>query len=265
MIELTTMKRFRRSGLILQNDEWIISESLQEPIMISSSMRIRIKKGTKAMLLDTSSHATVSILIEEDASLDYQIVNSKNTNRTISCFGNLNITEICLEETEEACRIDLMKDDVDVHLELLSIANGQKALFVQSMNHLCKHTNSSISNFGVAMDSGSILFDTTGKIEKGKAQSKCVQLSKGIVMDDTSAITSKPILLIDEYDVIANHGASIGKMSDDILFYLMSRGLSKTDAFLLILEGIISPFIEKIKDEKLQNEIRKKLTLLIKR
>ena len=96
------------------------------------------------------------------------------------------------------------------------------------------------------------------------AKSKCVQLSKGIIMDDEAKITSKPILLIDEFDVIANHGASIGKMSDDSLFYLMSRGLTKKDAFLLVLNGIINPFIEKIFNEELKNEIIKQLTLLIK-
>lgn len=259
------MKRFRRSGLILQNGELIISESFLEPIWITASMQIRIKSGVQACLLDSACHASITITIEEHASLAYQIVNSKNCHRKINCFGNLNMTEICLDETEESCAVDLLKDNTEVHLELLSIAHGNKASFFQSMNHLSKHTNSSISNFGVAMDESTILFDTIGKIEKGNAQSKCVQLSKGIVMDDTSDITSKPILLIDEYDVVANHGASIGKMSDEILFYLMSRGLSKTDAFLLILEGIISPFVEKIKDKKLQEEIRSKLTLLIKR
>ena len=83
-------------------------------------------------------------------------------------------------------------------------------------------------------------------------------------MDDEAKITSKPILLIDEFDVIANHGASIGKMSDDSLFYLMSRGLTKKDAFLLVLNGIINAFIEKIFNEELKNEIIKQLTLLIK-
>ena len=53
-------------------------------------------------------------------------------------------------------------------------------------------------------------------------------------------------------------------MSDDSLFYLMSRGLTKKDAFLLVLNGIINPFIEKIFNEELKNEIIKQLTLLIK-
>ncbi|MDE6047499.1 MAG: SufD family Fe-S cluster assembly protein, partial [Anaeroplasmataceae bacterium] len=122
-----------------------------------------------------------------------------------------------------------------------------------------------ISNFGVSLNKGEILFDTTGQIIKGMAKSKCVQLSKGIVMDDVSSVTSKPILLIDEYDVVANHGASIGKMSDESLFYLMSRGLTRQEAFLLILEGIVYPFIEKITDEKLKLSVNEKIEQLMKR
>lgn len=137
--------------------------------------------------------------------------------------------------------------------------------FIQNIEHSAPLTNSNISNFGVVLNNSNILFDTTGKINKEMSKSKCVQLSKGIIIDDESNITSKPILLIDEYDVVANHGASIGKMSDESLFYLMSRGLSKQDAFLLILEGIVSPFISKIVDEDIKSEVREKIEKQIMR
>ena len=81
----------------------------------------------------------------------------------------------------------------------------------------------------------------------------------GVVMDNISSITAKPILLIDEYDCFANHGASIGKMSDEDLFYLMSRGLTKKQAFLLILEGIVRPFIDSIPNEELKESMEKEI------
>ena len=71
------------------------------------------------------------------------------------------------------------------------------------------------------------------------------------------------ILLIDEYDVHANHGAAIGKMSDDELFYLMSRGLSNKEAFKLILSGIINPFMDNLLDESLCDEISSSIYSLI--
>ena len=76
-------------------------------------------------------------------------------------------------------------------------------------------------------------------------------------------LKSLPILLIDEYDVHANHGAAIGKMSDDELFYLMSRGLSNKEAFKLILSGIINPFMDNLLDESLCDEISSSIYSLI--
>jgi len=82
-------------------------------------------------------------------------------------------------------------------------------------------------------------------------------------MDNSSTVESKPILLIDEYDCFANHGAAIGKVNDEDLFYLMSRGLNKTDAFLLILAGIINPFIDSLEYEEYRDELNNKINNLI--
>ena len=53
----------------------------------------------------------------------------------------------------------------------------------------------------------------------------------------------------------AYHGATIGKISDDDLFYLMSRGLSKNEAFMLVINGLLEPFIREIEDENIKNNV----------
>jgi Fe-S cluster assembly protein SufD len=96
-------------------------------------------------------------------------------------------------------------------------------------------------------------------------KSNCRQLSKGVVMDNESSVTAKPILLIDEYDCFASHGATIGKMSDEDLFYLMSRGLTKNEAFFLILSGIIKPFVDRLPSEELKNDTMKRINDMIEK
>ena len=54
-------------------------------------------------------------------------------------------------------------------------------------------------------------------------------------------------------------------MSDESLFYLMSRGLTKQEAFLLMLEGIVRPFIDKLTDEEVKNQFEKKIETILKR
>ena len=76
-----------------------------------------------------------------------------------------------------------------------------------------------------------------------------------IILDLTSAISANPLLQIDEFDVEANHGASIGAIDDEDLYYLMSRGLTKTQSEQLIVTGYMNPIISKINDELIKNYI----------
>ncbi|MDE7384784.1 MAG: SufD family Fe-S cluster assembly protein [Anaeroplasmataceae bacterium] len=265
MLYLNALVGKEGNGLSLQNHILTIKKSLEDFLLIEESLTIVVEAGVSAKLLDITSHQNIEIQVKNDAYLDYQILNSKNTNRKIECLGEVAITEICLEESKESLHIELLCEHANARVELLSLANHSNLEFLQKIEHKSKETTSNISNFGVALNEGNTVFDTTGKILKGMSKSKCVQLSKGIVMDDVSSVTSKPILLIDEYDVVANHGASIGKMSDESLFYLMSRGLTKQEAFLLILEGIVHPFIEKISDEQLKLSVNQKIEQLMMR
>ena len=65
-----------------------------------------------------------------------------------------------------------------------------------------------------------------------------------------------PNLFIDEYDVIAAHAASIGSISKDDLFYLMSRGLTLEEASKLIVLGFVQPLLDKIDNKELRKEIK---------
>ena len=81
------------------------------------------------------------------------------------------------------------------------------------------------------------------------------QITKGLILHPTGECLAEPILLIDYYDVKAYHGATIGKISDDDLFYLMSRGLSKEEAFMLIINGILTPFVKDLNYDLVKEEI----------
>lgn len=238
-----------------------ISKSTNDVYLVDSDASIIVDDYVNASFIDALDNGTVTLTSGVTSNVSYIILNGSNSKREFKISGEIQITEIALEQTNEILNISLEVENANALVKCLAISSDMKNMFKQYISHNAKATTSNITNVGVAMNKSSILFDTTGKIEKGKSLSKCQQVSRGIVMDDNSEVTAKPILLIDEYDCFANHGAAIGKMSDDDLFYLMSRGLSKKDAFLLILQGIIAPFIEAIKidewKEKIQNEVLK--------
>lgn len=242
-----------------------ISKSFDDLYQIEDSVHIIVQDNVSISLLDTTNQKKIKIEVLENASVQYTILNSRNSKRECRVLGSLSINEITLEETKESILIELALEQAAVNSNLLCLASNAKCEFVQYVDHQSPMTFSNISNIGVSFSGAKVLFHTTGKIEKGMNDSKCQQISKGIVMDDNSEVTADPILLIDEYDCFANHGAAIGKMSDEDLFYLMSRGLDKSQAFLLILEGMIAPFMDRIENDELKSEIQAKVLNMIEK
>ena len=106
-------------------------------------------------------------------------------------------------------------------------------------------------------------YDITSFIKKGAKKSVVNQSSKILLFDKESIGINNPILEIEENDVKANHGSSIGKIDDETMFYLCSRGLSKVEATNLICLGKIQHLIDKIEDtivkETLINKFKERM------
>ena len=119
--------------------------------------------------------------------------------------------------------------------------------------HWNKFSESQLTNYAICKDNSVLNINSNGIIAKGCSKSKIIQKSKGIILDLTSAISANPLLQIDEFDVEANHGASIGAIDDEDLYYLMSRGLTKTQSEHLIVGGFMEPIIKELDDELVKN------------
>ncbi|MDF2700720.1 MAG: Fe-S cluster assembly protein SufD, partial [Haloplasmataceae bacterium] len=133
------------------------------------------------------------------------------------------------------------------------------------IEHLAPHTIGTINNHGIVKDQAHLFIDGIGKINQGMANSNSQQSTHVITLSDDAKVNANPYLIIDEYDVMAGHGASIGKVDEEQLYYLMSRGLTKIDAEKLIILGFLYPIIEMIDSEKIKTSfiqtIERKLTI----
>lgn len=242
-----------------------VNDVLENIYLIEDHADIVVNENASISVLDKTNSKSIMLESKKYSNVKYLILDSKNSKRELNVNGELELTLISLDKTNESLKINLNSEYANANCKCLSIASGTNNTFKQYIAHNNKLTTSNISNVGVSMNKSDIVFDTTGFVAKAMSQSRCSQLSRGVVMDDVSSVTAKPILLIDEFDCFANHGASIGKMSDEDLFYLMSRGLNKKEAFLLILQGIIQPFISSIEIEDLKNELNEKISNLIEK
>ena len=81
------------------------------------------------------------------------------------------------------------------------------------------------------------------------------QEAKAILFDELSQGYCSPVLKIDENEVAASHAASVGRVNDDHLFYLLSRGLSKTEARKIITLGYLKPIVSYFEEEEMRNRL----------
>ncbi len=121
------------------------------------------------------------------------------------------------------------------------------------------YTSSKMDNYGVCKDNSKLEFKGIGTIKKGFKQSNNHQNSKIIVFDELSNANVYPLLYIDEYDVLASHSAAVGKVNDDHMYYLCSRGLNEEQAREFITMGYLLPVLNYFLDENIKEKARKTL------
>lgn len=223
----------------------------------------------KVLLFDTNAKRIrfrYSLGSEADVSLDQILLTPKNppltVARQIRIQANAKLRCLTGIFPESSC---LYQDDIRLvgigaacHLLSLGIATKSHRIQLgETLYHQAKQTVSELKNFLIATDGGTLDCVVSGIIQKGMMESRCEQANRGLLLGEKSTISVDPRLLIDEYDVKASHGAAIGRMSDDELFYLESRGLSEDEAKQLIVFGYLAPFMDQLGDAKLSDYLTK--------
>ena len=128
--------------------------------------------------------------------------------------------------------------------------------FTTNVFHNVQHTTNNILVDGILRDESTSVYRGLIKIEK-EAQKTFSYLENHILkLGDKTLANSIPSLKIDANDVKASHGATVGQVNEEHLFYLMSRGLTREESQNLIVEGFFEPVIEKIPLEELRERIR---------
>ena len=112
--------------------------------------------------------------------------------------------------------------------------------------HFAPHTSSTILGKSVSKDGGSAVFRGIVKVVKGAKHSKSHMRCDALIMDEKSKSDTFPTLQIDEHEVSTGHEATVGKVSEEQLFYLMSRGLTEQQAVTMIILGFMEEFTKQL-------------------
>lgn len=156
--------------------------------------------------------------------------------------------------------LNLEKEGISAEMISLYKLYSKHALKLTTVSHhKVPNTKCTTVVKGVLFDGCSS--DYIGKIiiEK-KAQQTSSYLDDAIlVVGEDTKNNSQPILQIDADDVKASHGATTGRISEEQLYYLMARGLSKKDAEETIVTGFFETLLSRIDDDIVKNEVLKRL------
>jgi Fe-S cluster assembly protein SufB len=128
--------------------------------------------------------------------------------------------------------------------EVLSVAYagaGQHQDAGAKMVHAAPETTSTIISKSISKDAGRTSYRGLVRFEEGARKSKSFVRCDALLLDDTSRSDTYPYIEFGEQDAQVGHEATVSKVGDDQLFYLMSRGLSEQQAMSMIVNGFIEP------------------------
>ncbi|PJE81893.1 Fe-S cluster assembly protein SufB [Candidatus Pacearchaeota archaeon CG10_big_fil_rev_8_21_14_0_10_32_42] len=110
--------------------------------------------------------------------------------------------------------------------------------------HLNENTSSTVLSKGISVDGGVSSYRGLVQINKGAVNSKSSVRCDGLMLDNKSKAMTLPSMDVHENQVEVSHEAAIGKVGEEDLFYLMSRGLPENEAIKLIVAGFIEPIVK---------------------
>ena len=251
-----------------------ITNELIKSTNINLKLEFELEQNSSLRLIDFFSHSLEKNFINVNYNFDlkkdailknFKIDKTQNENIKYF-FNNINQDENSISETFIlSSGSNFLKNEINCNLNgkhssafvngVFSLMNNKQHEIRTTINHLIENTKSY-----------QLIKSVLGKHSKSVYQGKIFvnpkaqktdgyQLSKAILLDETSEFNAKPELEIYADDVKCSHGSTSGSLDENSIFYLMSRGLSYQQSKELLIDGFLQEVIEKITDTEIKNLI----------
>jgi Fe-S cluster assembly protein SufB len=135
------------------------------------------------------------------------------------------------------------------HGEILSLAMagpGQHQDAGGKCIHAAPHTTSVINSKSISKGGGRTSYRGQLKVYPGAKGAKSTVRCDALILDEGSRSDTYPLMEIDEQEVTIGHEASVSKLGEEQLFYLMSRGIDEADAAKMIVNGFVEPIVKEL-------------------
>ena len=210
--------------------------------------------------------------LDEDSTLkSYKIDKSLNKNLKYS-FNNIQQKKNSISETFIfSAGSNYFKNEINCNLKgqyssafvngIFSLKDSQKHEIRTTINHLVENTKSYQLIKSVLGKNSKAVYQGRIYVDSQAQKTDGYQLSKAILLDETSEFNAKPELEIYADDVKCSHGSASGSLNENSIFYLMSRGLNYQQSKELLINGFMLDVVEKITDSEIKNLIKNMIGL----
>ncbi|MBK1795814.1 Fe-S cluster assembly protein SufD [Devosia sp. WQ 349] len=249
---------------VIQIDHTIVGKAAH----VSDAVKVFVADGAKVTIVETfagsdaahlGNHA-VYIALGEGAevvhvSIDRSPAQSSHfaTNeyhlaagaqlRTLVVHGGAN-----LARTQVLPRLEGAEAHADV-TGLNLVADGQHADITMITEHAVAHTTSQPLFKSIARGRSKSVIQGKLIVARDAQKTDAKFMHQGLMLSDEAEILSKPELEIYADDVVCGHGSTCGKLDEDSLFYLLSRGIPKAEAETMMVRGFIAELVDPIENE----------------
>lgn len=269
-----------------ENGEIIkVSGKIENPVVLTLDNSDKNFVSVQNIIAEKDSKATFIFLYESNAAeisqtqiIRTRIIAEENAKVSVIkvqlCGKNVNQIDdtafICNDKAEaKFIQIELGAGHVDSGLH--TTLSGYKSSFKSAVGYLCQENqyldmNHMVYHYGAKseckMKVNGTLKDESTKVyrgvidfKKGCSGAKGNELEETLILNPKAVNKSLPVILCDEEDVEGTHGASIGRLSNDILFYMQTRGISQEEAEKLMARAKIQAVADLIPNDDIKNKI----------
>lgn len=282
---------WNRLGVNYAEVEW------EETAPAKQSITVKSGEAPEPFRLDFSEagDSEVSFTAEENSSITVYELHRSNSavklsfdigkNASVKLVQLLNPTEKLRHETFANCskggkfqimtimtgdgniysdnRTELEGDSSSINVEVAYLGkNSQTIDYNIAVNHWGKDTHSEINAAGALMDSAKKVFRGTIDFKTGSSDSKGSENETVIMLGDDVVNKTVPLILCSEENVEGSHGATIGELDDDTLFYFESRGIGREEAERIMAYAALKRLIRLSDDKKFAEQAQNALGII---
>ena len=244
--------------------------------MVNRRLLIILEEGAQARLLVCDhtmdkkkflSSQVTEIYAGKNAVFDYYDIeeSSLNTNRITSTFvdqaekSNVLITGITLHNgtTRNNYRMTFSGEHAEAHLCGMAIADKKQSVDNHTfIDHAVPHCTSNELFKYVLNDSSTGSFSGRILVREGAQKTSAYQTNRNLCATKEAHMYTKPQLEIYADDVKCSHGATVGQLDENALFYLRSRGIPEAEARMLLMFAFTNDVIENVRMDALKDRLR---------